>query len=210
MISHLTRCFGACEVSFISKTKVKKAMQVLAGKYRGIQLQSSRSTKLRPTSRRMRESLFDILLWHIKASRFLDLCAGSGAIGIEALSRGAAHSTFVERSPKFCSFIRNNLIACRVREDQARIVNKEALHFLKTVMGTSQKWEVIVMDPPYSANYDPFLDYIKEGKLFKPHKGILVIEHHFDREMPDEIGLLRRWRLVRNGESGLSFYERRT
>ena len=77
-------------------------------------------------------------------------------------------------------------------------------------MGTSQKWEVIFMDPPYTTNYDPFLDYIKDGKLFKPQKGILVMEHQFDRELPDEIGLLRRWRLVRYGESGLSFYERRT
>lgn len=183
-------------------------MQALAGKYRGIQLQSSRSTKLRPTSRRMREALFDILMWHIKASRFLDLCAGSGAIGIEALSRGAAHATFVERSPKFCSIIRNNLIACKVREDQARIVNKETVHFLKTVTGTSQKWEVIFLDPPYTTNYDPIVDYIKEGHLFKKTKGILVIEHGFDREMPNEWGVLRRWRLVRQGESGLSFYER--
>jgi 16S rRNA (guanine(966)-N(2))-methyltransferase RsmD len=183
-------------------------MQVLAGKYRSIQLQCSRSTKVRPTSRRMREALFDILMWHIKASRFLDLCAGTGAIGIEALSRGAAHATFVERSPKFCSIIRSNLIACKVREDQARIVNKEAVHFLKTIQGTSQKWEVIFMDPPYTTNYEPMLGYIKDGHIFKKDKAILVIEHAFDREMPTEIGVLRRWRLVRQGESGLSFYER--
>jgi len=184
-------------------------MQVLAGKYRGIQLQSSRSTKVRPTARRMRESLFDILMWHIKASRFLDLCAGTGAVGIEALSRGAAHATFVERSPKFCSFIRNNLIACKVREDQARIVNKDIIHFMKTVTGTSQKWEVIFLDPPYSTNYDPMLDYIKEGHLFKRKKGILVMEHDVNREMPDEIGILRRWRIIKSGESALSFYEKR-
>ncbi|HEV7844431.1 MAG TPA: RsmD family RNA methyltransferase [Pyrinomonadaceae bacterium] len=87
---------------------------MITGKYRHRFLQSVASQSARPTARRLREALFEILSFRVDGAHFLDLCAGSGAVGIEALSRGAAHVTFVDRSPKMCSYIESNLAACGV------------------------------------------------------------------------------------------------
>src|SRR5438270_14016619 len=98
------------------------SMQILAGKYKNHHLQSSASPKVKPTARRLREALFDFLGARIMEARFLDLCAGSGAVGVEALSRGAMHVTFVERSAKICSFIESNLEHCGISKAQAEVV----------------------------------------------------------------------------------------
>src|SRR3954463_11562881 len=104
-------------------------MRVIAGTYRGRNLRSPPSMQVRPTSDRLRETLFNILAPRINDVRFLDLCAGSGAVGIEALSRGASHATFVDKSRKICGLIEANLDLCRVPEDQTEIFNTEALEF---------------------------------------------------------------------------------
>jgi hypothetical protein len=96
--------------------KIVSDMQVTEGKHRGKYLQSTASPKVRPTSRRIREVMFKILYRRIRARRFLDLCAGCGAVGIEAMSRGALLGTFVERSAKMCSFIRKNMEVCGIKE----------------------------------------------------------------------------------------------
>ncbi|HKC62543.1 MAG TPA: RsmD family RNA methyltransferase, partial [Pyrinomonadaceae bacterium] len=106
-------------------------MRILAGKYRRLRLQSTASPRVRPTARRLREALFDFLGARIIEARFLDLCAGSGAVGIEALSRGAAHVTFVERSLKICSFIESNLENCGISKSQAEVVPCDVLDFLR-------------------------------------------------------------------------------
>src|SRR6059036_879954 len=105
-------------------------MRIIAGKYRGRRIKSPPSLQTRPTSDRLRETLFNILAPRISDVRFLDLCAGSGAVGIEALSRGALHATFVDRSRKMCGLIEANLDLCRVPEDQTEIYNTEASDFL--------------------------------------------------------------------------------
>src|SRR5216684_3217088 len=97
-------------------------MRIIAGKYRGRKLKSPPSLQTRPTSDRLRETLFNILAPRINGARFLDLCAGSGAVGIEALSRGAAHATFVDRSRKMCGLIEANLEALDVSQDGFVIV----------------------------------------------------------------------------------------
>src|SRR5438128_11113279 len=105
-------------------------MRIIAGKYRGRKLKSPPSLQTRPTSDRLRETLFNILAPRIKGARFLDLCAGTGAVGIEALSRGASHVTFVDQSRKMCALIEANLETLRVDEDEVEIVTSEALEFL--------------------------------------------------------------------------------
>src|SRR6266446_8020188 len=105
-------------------------MRIIAGKYRGRTLKSPPSPETRPTSDRLRETLFNILAPRIKGARFLDLCAGSGAVGIEALSRGAAHATFVDQSRKMCALIEANLKALTVDENDVEVVNGEAKEFL--------------------------------------------------------------------------------
>jgi 16S rRNA (guanine(966)-N(2))-methyltransferase RsmD len=164
---------------------------------------------VRPTARRLREALFDFLGVRIIQARFLDLCAGSGAVGIEALSRGAAHVTFVDRSRKMCSFIELNLQRCGVPQAEAEVIQSDAIEFLRrTMTSESLMWDVAFFDPPYAADYAPVLSFFGAGASLKRKKGVLVVEHHCDNRLQDTIGILRRWRIIRQGESCLSFYER--
>src|ERR671939_1939939 len=96
-------------------------MRVIAGAYKGRNLKSPQSMQVRPTSDRLRETLFNVIASRVPDSRFLDVCAGTGAVGIEALSRGAAHVTFVDRSRRSCQLIESNLELCRVKEEQNEI-----------------------------------------------------------------------------------------
>jgi 16S rRNA (guanine(966)-N(2))-methyltransferase RsmD len=186
------------------------SVQVLAGKYRRRYLQSLPSPRVRPTARRMRETLFDFLGARIIEVRFVDLCAGSGAVGIEALSRGAAHVTFVERSARICNFIESNLGHCEVSPEQIEIIMGDAIEFLRdTMMSESLMWDIAFFDPPYAADYAPVLSFFGAGAALKRKSGVLVVEHHCENRLQDTIGVLRRWRLIRQGESCLSFYEQR-
>jgi 16S rRNA (guanine(966)-N(2))-methyltransferase RsmD len=185
-------------------------MHILAGKYRRRFLQSTDSRKVRPTARRLREALFELLSFRVDGARFLDLCAGSGAVGIEALSRGAAHVTFVDRSPKMCSFIKANLEACGVPYGQAEIWLSDAEHFLRRALMQREKvWDVAFFDPPYSTPYAPVMETFGAGTLLKHKGGVLVAEHHCDNRLAETCGALKRWRLIRQGHSCLSFYERK-
>lgn len=185
-------------------------MRVLEGKYRRRFLHSTASKRVRPTARRLREALFELLSYRIAGARFLDLCAGSGAVGIEALSRGAAHVTFVDRSPKMCRFIESNLQACDVPEGEAEIWMSEAEHFLRrALVQREQSWEIAFFDPPYAIDYAPVLEAFKAGTLLKSRGGVLVVEHHCENQLPENCGPLHRWRIIRQGDSCLSFYERK-
>jgi 16S rRNA (guanine966-N2)-methyltransferase len=168
------------------------------------------SPRVRPTARRLREALFDFLGAKVLDARFLDLCAGSGAVGIEALSRGAAHVTFVERSSKICSYIELNLERCDAVKEQAEIVRSDAIAFLRrTVLRESLMWDIAFFDPPYAIDYAPVLDFFGAGAALKRKRGVLVVEHHCDYRLQDGVGIMRRWRVIRHGESCLSFYERK-
>src|SRR6185436_4351978 len=102
-------------------------MRIIAGKYRGRRLKSPPDSRTRPTSDRLRETLFNVLASRIQGARFLDLCAGTGAVGIEALSRGAEHVTFVDQSRKMCGLIEANLNALKIDDDEIEVVAAEAL-----------------------------------------------------------------------------------
>ena len=183
-------------------------MQVLAGKYKKHRLQSLASPKVKPTARRLREALFDFLGTRIMEARFLDLCAGSGAVGIEALSRGATHVTFVDRSRKMCALVESNLDLCDVPEDETEVVMAEAAEFLRrTAARDEQKWDIAFFDPPYAIDYMPVL-YLFGDHAILEEDGILIVEHHHKNELKDEVGAIRRWRILKQGDSSLSFYER--
>src|SRR5205807_6763917 len=137
-------------------------MRIIAGKFRGRKLKSQPSLQTRPTSDRLRETLFNILAPQIEGARFLDLCAGTGAVGIEALSRGTAHVTFVDQSKKMCELIGANLETVKADDDLIEIVTAEALAFLRTatkklaepslrvgLLPRSQRFDIIFFDPPY-------------------------------------------------------------
>jgi 16S rRNA (guanine966-N2)-methyltransferase len=184
-------------------------MRIIAGIYRGRHLKSPPSLDVRPTSDRLRETLFNILAPRINEVRFLDLCAGSGAVGIEALSRGASHATFVDKSRKICGLIEANLDLCRVPEDQTEVFNAEALEFLHHVESRQLlPWDIVYFDPPYSDDYLRVLEYVGSDptKVITPN-GIVIVEHYFKNQLPEEIGELTRTRLLKQGDATLSFYE---
>src|SRR2546428_13715721 len=206
----LTRCAWACckrICAFATNSQACwKDMRIIAGKYRGRKLKNPPSLRTRPTSDRLRETLFNVLAPHIGGARFLDLGAGSGAVGIEALSRGAAHVTFVDRSRKMCVLIQANLDLCQIPKDQTEIVLSEAAEFLRRVITRkSGSWDIVFFDPPYANNYLRTLDLFDAGLL--ADDTLLVIEHHRKNELPEELGRLRRQRILKQGDSALSFYE---
>jgi len=184
-------------------------MRVIAGKYKGRNLKSPPSLEVRPTSDRLRETLFNVIAPRIDEVRFLDLCAGSGAVGIEALSRGAATVTFVDRSRRMCGLVEANLDLCKVPENETEVVQAEASDFLSRNLATAGKpWDIVFFDPPY-AN-----DYLKVLKTIDSHatklltdSAILIVEHHHKKELPDNVGRLHRTRILKQGDSALSFYE---
>lgn len=190
-----------------NKPKIVSDMQVTDGKHSGKYLVSNASKKARPTARRIREVMFRILFRRVRAGRFLDLCAGAGTVGIEAISRGALISTFVERSAKMCSFIRKNLEALKIKPGHGEVFESEVVPFLKKMEKRRRLWDVVFFDPPYDSNYDEVLNFLQRGAIVKP-RGILVIEHHAEMFFPEKLGALKRWRVIVQGETALSFYER--
>ena len=178
-------------------------MRVIGGQFKGRNLKSPPSLQVRPTSDRLRETLFNVIAARVPESRFLDLCAGSGAVGIEAISRGAAHATFVDRSRRSCQLIEANLELCGVPEEQREIYCSEASEFLRQTK--TDRWDVIFFDPPYQQDYLPVLERIGSSQLLNDD-GLLVVEHHHKTELPETIGTLRRTRILKQGDSSLSFY----
>ena len=160
---------------------------------------------VRPTSDRLRETLFNVIAPRIEDSRFLDLCAGSGAVGIEALSRGASHTTFVDRSRRSCALIESNLALCRVSEDQQVIYCSEAYEFLRQT--GAGPWDIIFFDPPYKDEYLKTLDFIGSNtSRLLADDGLLIAEHHHKNVLPENIGELNRIRVLKQGDSSLSFF----
>src|SRR6266498_1433141 len=138
-------------------------MRIITGKYRGRRLQSPPSLQTRPTSDRLRETLFNILAPRIRGARFLDLCAGTGAVGIEALSRGAAHVTFVDQSRRMCALIETNIRALEVDEQEFEVVTSEATKFLgRCAKKGLPHFDIIFFDPPYAADYEVVVNYAGE------------------------------------------------
>ena len=167
---------------------------------------------MRPTSDRLRETLFNVIAPRIQNARFLDLCAGSGAVGIEALSRGAAHVTFVDRSRKMFALIEANLDLCRIDKEDRRVVQVEAADFLSQALrqarpGKIETWDIVFFDPPYATDYLEVLGSLGENtSSLLSDSGLLIVEHHHKNSLPDELGYLRRRRILKQGDSALSFY----
>src|SRR5262245_47920820 len=132
-------------------------MRVIAGIHKGRRLKTLEGMHVRPTSDRMRETVFNILAPRIEDARFADVCAGSGAVGIEALSRGASRVSFVEHSRKAAAIISENLRHCGIRKDY-QFVFRDAFAAMKYFAKESQQFDIIYFDPPYDSEiYSPVL-----------------------------------------------------
>jgi 16S rRNA (guanine966-N2)-methyltransferase len=178
-------------------------MRVIAGIYKGRRLKTLEGLSVRPTSDRLRETLFNILAPRIEEAHFADVCAGSGAVGIEALSRGARHVTFIESSLKAARIISENLRNCGIREGY-RVINRDALRALKNL--EKAQFDVIYFDPPYDSEiYTPVMWLIAKQDLLA-EGGVLIVEHRRQTPLLPNYDRLRPYRQVAQGESLLTFF----
>ncbi len=178
-------------------------MRIIAGRFKGRHLATPRWTGLRPTSDKLRETLFNILAPRIAGARVLDAYAGTGALGIEAISRGAAHVTFVDRDRRALGLLAENLSRCGVEQGYVMIRGDVGGVARDRV---SAKFDLILVDPPYEQG-EPAAILATLGECVAPG-GLLVLEHARRRSPPDSAGSLVRSRLVVSGDSALAFYQR--
>jgi len=194
-------------------------MRVIAGAFRSRRLMAPKGNRLvRPTADRVKESVFSILQERIVDANFLDLCAGTGSMGIEALSRGAKHVTFLERDLRCIEIIERNLHTCGLlTESQSRyhLLRRDVVKGITYLCKRFTVFEIIYFDPPYGIDlaegsrlYTTCLPLLAKGSLLCIG-GILLVEHAKQCVMPDEVGSLRRSRQARYGETVVSFYQKK-
>jgi 16S rRNA (guanine(966)-N(2))-methyltransferase RsmD len=177
-------------------------MRIIAGIHRGRRLEAPDWAGLRPTSDRLRETLFNVLAPHIAGARFLDAYAGTGAVGIEALSRGASHVTFVEQDRRAQALIQANLDRCGVT-DRYAIIRAGFKSAAKALDGV---FDVLFLDPPYGAA--ELAQALETAAPLVTGEAFLVLEHGKRDAAPEEIQGLTRTRKLVQGDSVLSFFRR--
>ena len=180
-------------------------MRIVAGEWRGRTLKSPTWDGLRPTSDRLRETLFNILGPSIRGARVLDGYAGTGAIGIEALSRGAAQVTFVEQDPRAVKLIAANLAALLPGDGPKPVIIRAAFADAVTRLD-GEVFDLIVLDPPYAEA--AAAEALDAASVLVTGSTRLVVEHAARHAAPAGRPGLRLTRTVTSGDSALSFYER--
>lgn len=182
-------------------------MRIIAGTYRSRILKSLKGQSLRPTSDRLRETLFNILSPAIAGSRFLDLYAGTGAVGIEALSRGASEVVFVENHAAAIKLIRENLALLKITSG-AQVISGNAVESLaKLVSRNSSPFDFIFLDPPYAAEGE--YGSVLRGLAYSPLifvNSIVIAEHRKSLQLEENYGALLPYRVLKQGDAALSFY----
>ncbi len=187
------------------------AMRIIAGTYRSRTLAAPPGMSTRPTSDRLRETLFNVLAPRIQGAAFLDLYAGSGAVGLEALSRGAARVAFVERAAAALKVLDGNLARLGIGEGVS-VHRKSVSAFLRSVIGPNprqEKNEVVFLDPPYdeAEEYSIALELLggTTQTILAP-SAVVIAEHRRKSALGERYGSLRRTRLLEQGDAALSFY----
>lgn len=175
-------------------------MRVITGKARGRRLQALEGVDVRPTTDRVKEAMFSIIQFELEGRRVLDLFAGSGQLGIEALSRDAHCATFVDQNRKSIAVIEENLKSTGL--DKNTIVkNSDALSFLTT---TKDVFDIAFLDPPYHNNYiDRVLPLLCERMS---QGGVIVCESQLDEDLPQEAGDFRIYKEYRHGKIKITIY----
>lgn len=185
-------------------------MRVISGKYKGRKLNTPSDYDIRPTSDKVKEALFSIIANDLYGSKVLDLFAGTGSLGIEALSRGAEYCVFADNSKKSLSLVRENLEHCKV-EERTKIIPGEYRKVLKNLAdqvadGLEEHFDIILLDPPYNKGLiqEAFL-LIREGNILSEN-GIIVAEHRKEEILPEQIQGFKRTKERRYGVVKLSIY----
>jgi 16S rRNA (guanine966-N2)-methyltransferase len=178
-------------------------MRIIAGALKGRRLDAPAWDGLRPTSDKLRETLFNILGARIDGARVLDAYAGTGAVGIEAISRGAAHVTFVERDARAIDLMVRNLERCGVLRAYA-IIRADLGGGAPGPLAAA--YDVVFLDPPYDANPGEAVAAVEAALA---PDGLLILEHARRRTAPESTARLDRYRAVNSGDSALAFYRHR-
>ena len=180
--------------------------RIIAGEGKGRRLKAPKGLTTRPTAARVRQTLFDILAPWLPGCRFLDVFAGAGAVGLEALSRGASRVVLVDASAGAVAALRANAAALAHAGGEVRIVRQDARAALAAFADAQDRFDVVYVDPPYAGDlYEPVL---ARASGLLAEDGVVVAEHFHKRALPERIGALTRTREVRVGDHRLSFYRR--
>ncbi len=183
-------------------------MRVIAGKYRSRVLQAPKGMATRPTSDRLRETIFNVLAPIVDGAKFVDLYAGSGAVGIEAISRGATFCWFAEREPKAVAAIRANVAALKVQGGYA-IEDRSVGKLMHAMVKNGHAADVVFLDPPYEAvdEYKATLDFLAANAgVMLAESAVVVAEHAKKTPLLERYGGLVRYRVLEQGDASLSFF----
>ena len=181
-------------------------MRVIAGKYRSQPLASPKGGDTRPTSDRLRETLFNVIAVHIEDAAFVDLFAGTGAVGIEAISRGARKVYFAENAKIPLQTLRHNLERLGIR-DQAIVEPAGTMSLLRRLLRQNVTLDLIFLDPPYKDQlaYETVLRFLAEHSILHAN-AIVVVEHSRRYSLPNLTIKLQPYRRIEQGEAALTFF----
>ena len=186
-------------------------MRVIAGKYKGRKLNTPVGYDIRPTADKVKEALFSILSNDIYGSRVLDLFAGTGGLGIEALSRGASYCAFCDSSRMSLNLVKENIAHCQI-EEEVKVVPGDYRKVLegmaaKIADGLEEAFDIIILDPPYDQElYDDAFRLISEGGVLA-EDGIIVAEHRKEKTLPENFSGFVKQKERRYGSISLSIYK---
>ena len=182
-------------------------MRISGGAHRGRRLRSPRGRRTRPTSALLRQVVLNVLGARLPEARLLDLCAGTGAVGLEALSRGAAHVTFVERDPAALASLRENLESLHLQE-RAAVMAGDVEAALARLRDTGARFDGVFLDPPYEGDLAlRCIEMLAPGDLLRDN-AVLIVQAFHKTVLPARAGVLDlQWRR-RYGESSLALYIR--
>ena len=180
-----------------------RGIRIIAGALKGRRLASPDWPGLRPTSDKLRETLFNVLGPAVVGARVLDGYSGTGAVGIEALSRGASHVTFVDSDRRATELVQSNLLHCGIKEGYA-IIRVDFAGAAARLDGTARPFDIIFLDPPYGAG--EMASAIAAAAELASSDTRVIVEHARRDAAPAEAGKLRLTRSLSSGDSGLAFY----
>lgn len=179
-------------------------MRIISGKFKGQQLVAFQADHIRPTTDRVKETIFNKIQFEIAGSRILDLFCGTGNLGLEALSRDAVHCTFVESHAKSLQITRSNIQKLKIEDSDYRIINQDVLRFLKTYQG--EPFDIIFADPPFTKKMaDEVMATVSQSKAFGSQT-ILAIESQAKEKILAEYPPLVRFDFKEYGDKVLSFF----
>lgn len=181
-------------------------MRIIAGEGHGRKLKVPKGGETRSTASRVKQTYFDIMRPAIEGASFLDACAGSGALGIEAVSRGAAHSTLIDRSHAAVASSLANIKVLGEKSRKVEVLQGDLLRTLRKLRSEGRTFDVVYLDPPYEEGpYEEALELLADG-LVSPG-GYVTAEHFKKRALPETILTLRRFREVKVSDHRLTIYK---